>query len=89
MPNTGHNHSDTDSAAAQRRLLESVHGRVRALTVAVVLMALALFLVVAVVFGYLVEFHGGEAVLVGATAVGTAVLGFFFGLGVGWFVGRK
>ena len=80
---------DPDSRESRRPLLESVYRRVQALTVAVVLMALALFLVVAVVFGFLVEFHGGEAALVGGTAVGTALLGFFFGLGVGWVVRRK
>jgi len=80
---------DPDSPASQRPLLESIYRRVQALTVAVVLMALASFLAVAAVFGYLVDFHGGEALLVGGTAVGTAVLGFLFGLGVGWLVRRQ
>jgi len=83
------NRPDPDSPESRRPLLESIYRRVQALTVAVVLMALASFLVVAAVFGYLVDFHGGEPLLVGATAVGTAILGFLFGLGVGWLVRRK
>jgi hypothetical protein len=71
------------------RLLESIRRRVQGLTVAVVLMALAVFVLTAAVFGYLVDFHGGEGLLVGSTAIGTAVLGFLFGLGVGWFVRLK
>jgi len=71
------------------RLLQSIRRRVQALTVAVVLLALALFLEVAAVFGYVVDFHGGEYLMVAATAVGTAVLGFFFGLAAGWLIRRQ
>ena len=83
------NRPDRDSPESQRPLLESIHRRVQALTVAVVLMAMALFLYTAAVFGEIVDYHGGEALLLGGTAVGTAVLGFFFGLGVGLLVRRK
>jgi hypothetical protein len=83
------NRPDPDSPESQRPLLESVCRRVQALTVAVVLMAMALFLYTAAVFGEIVDYHGGEALLVGGTAVGTAILGFLFGLGVGWLVRRK
>lgn len=70
---------------AIRDAIETLQGRVRRLVIAVVLMALALFLTVAVVFGYELEFHAGEPLLRGAVAVGTAILGFAFG----FFAGRR
>jgi len=94
MPDTAPtpNRSDgdsADSAATQRRLLESIRRWLKGLTVAGVLMALALFLLAAAEFGNIVEYHAYEPLLVASTAVGTAVLGFFFGFVVGWFVRRK
>jgi len=79
---------DPDSSESRLRLLESISRRVQGLTVAVVLMALILFLLTAAEFGNIVEYHAFEPALVASTAVGTAILGFFFGLGVGW-VGRR
>ncbi len=73
----------------QARLLESMRRRLQGLTVLVALMVLGLFLEVVAMFGYIVEFHGGEYLLVAATAAGTALLGFFLGLAVGWFVRLK
>lgn len=65
-------------------MLERLLRRVRALSVAVVLMALALFVLTAAIFGYLVEWHAFEPLLFGGAAVGCALLGFAFG----WFAGR-
>ena len=79
--------SDNDASRQQEILrgLESLGARMRRLVVAVVLMALALFLTVSVVFGYLVEFHAGEALLRGAVAASAAIVGF----GFGFFAGRR
>jgi len=66
------------------RAVESLRRSVRAFTVAVLLMALALLLTVAVLYGYLVDYHAGEALLQGGVAVGAALLGF----GCGWLAGR-
>ena len=81
--------ADPDPPESQRRLLESISRRVQGLTVAVVLMALILFLLTAADFGKIVEYHAFEPALVASTAVGTAVLGFLVGLGVGLLVRRK
>jgi hypothetical protein len=64
--------------------LESVRAWLRRLIIAVVFLALATSLTMAVVFGYLLDFHAGEAAVRGGVPVGTAVLGFGFGL----FAGR-
>jgi Protein of unknown function (DUF2721) len=59
--------------------LASIRRRLSWLTTAVFLVAFALLLVVATVFGYLVDFHAGESKLVaGACTAGTA-MGFLFG----------
>jgi hypothetical protein len=62
-------------------LLKSLRRRMRMLTVAVVLMALALFMTVAVVFGYLVEYNAGDFLLQGGAATAAGIVGFAFG----WF----
>ena len=67
-------------------VLQSVQRRLRQLTVAVVLMTLALFLTCAMVFGERVSYFAGQASLYGGSLAGTAVLGFLFG----WFArGRR
>jgi hypothetical protein len=66
--------------------LGPVRRRLRQLTVAVVVMALALFLTCAAVFGRLVNYFGGDEALFGGAAIGAAILGFLFG----WFArGRR
>ncbi len=60
-------------------LLESIRGRVWALTMAVAVMALSLLLTAAAVFGSLVNYFGGDVMLFGGISVGAAVLGFAFG----------
>jgi len=62
-----------------RRALRSIRARLRQLTVAVVLMALALFVFAAVGYGYLVDFHSMEPLLVGAALSAGAVVSFCFG----------
>jgi len=70
-------------------LLRSERWWVRALTVAVLLMTLALLLTVAAVFGSLVNYFDGDAGLFGGVSVGGAVLGFGFGLLAGRLWRRK
>jgi len=65
-------------------LLESVRRRLRALSVAVILMALVLALTVAAVFGQLVNYFAGDPLLIGSVSIGAALLGFF----VGWIARR-
>jgi hypothetical protein len=64
--------------------LKSIRRWMRAFTVAVLLMTLALLVNGAAVFGYLVEYHAREALLRGGVTAGVALLGF----GFGWFAGR-
>ncbi len=59
--------------------LETVRRRLRQLTVAVVLMALALFLTCAAVFGRLVDHFGGDPMLYGGSLAGAAIVGFLLG----------
>ena len=68
-----------------QKLLKSVRSRLRTLTVVTMLLALAVFLSVATVFGYLVNYFAVEALLRGAVIGGVAVLAFFFG----WLAGRR
>lgn len=68
-----------------RRALQGVRRQLRRLTVAAFLMVLLLILTVASVFGYLVDYHGGEPALFGGATVGAALLGF----GLGWVARRK
>jgi hypothetical protein len=80
---------DTNHAAdSQADLLETmrtVRRRLGRLTIAVYLMALALFLTAAAVFGNLVNYFNRDVMLWGGVTAGTAVLAFFFG----WLAGRK
>jgi hypothetical protein len=72
--------ADRDSA------LESVRRRLRQLTVAVVLMTLALFFTCASVFGHLLNYFRLDPALFGGSLAGAAVVGFLFG----WFArGRR
>ncbi len=67
-------------------LLHSLRRRLRQLTVAVVLMTLALFLTCAAVFGHLVNYFSGDPALYGGSLAGAAIVGFLFG----WFArGRR
>jgi hypothetical protein len=59
--------------------LATIRRRLSWLTAAVFLVAFALLMVVAAVFGYIVDFHAGESKLIaGACTAGTA-MGFLFG----------
>jgi len=69
--------------------LRSLRRGMRILTFVVGLLALGLFLDMAAVFGYLVDFHAGEPLLRGAVAVATAAVGFAVGFGFGWFARRR
>ena len=66
-------------------VLQSVRKRLNRMTVAVMLMILAVFLSTSAIFGQLADYHGGEPLLVGGSAVGAAVLGFV----LGFVAGRK
>ncbi|MDZ7618749.1 MAG: hypothetical protein U1E05_17225 [Patescibacteria group bacterium] len=58
--------------------------RLRVLAVAVLIMALALLLTTAAVFGSLVNYFAGDALMFGGVTVAAALLGFVFG----WFARR-
>lgn len=64
---------------------DAMRRRLDRLTVAVVLMALVTLLSTAIVFGQLVNWFAGDAMLQGGMGLGGAVLGFAFG----WFAGRR
>jgi hypothetical protein len=78
--------SDPTRQEDPQSVLQSVRRRLRQLTVAVVLMTLALFLMCAAVFGNLVNWFGRDPALFGGSLAGAAILGFLFG----WFArGRR
>jgi len=66
-------------------VLQSVRSRLGRLTVAVLLMILAVLLSTSAIFGQLADWHGEEPLLLGGSAVGAAVLGFI----LGFVAGRK
>ena len=68
-----------------REILEGLVRRVRVLTVAVIIMAMALLLLAATIFGNLVNYFAGDPLLFGGVAIGCALLGF----GFGWFARRR
>jgi hypothetical protein len=76
---------DLNQQPELQKAVETLAKRVRALTVAVILMSLALFLLAAAVFGDLVNYYAFDPMLVGGVAAGCALVGF----GVGWFAGKK
>ncbi|GAB4139098.1 hypothetical protein [Thermopirellula anaerolimosa] len=63
---------------------EQVRRALRRLTVAVTFLALGVFLLAAAVYGSLVNYFSGDALLFGGASIGAAILGFVFGL----FAGR-
>jgi hypothetical protein len=79
--------SQSDSRTQQplEEELFRIAARMRALTVAVVLLALAVLLLFAAQYGALVNFWAGDAMFFGATSIGAALLGF----GLGFFAGRR
>jgi hypothetical protein len=64
---------------SQQSALTRIEGKLRWMTVALFAVSLALMLNVAAVFGYLVEFHAGEGLLVGAASAAGVAMGFLFG----------
>lgn len=61
-----------------------IHRALRRLTIAVVFLALGVFLLAAAVYGSLVNYFSGDALLFGGASIGAAILGFALGL----FAGR-
>ncbi len=59
--------------------IQSIRTRLRALFVAVVVMALALILAAGAMFGSLVNYFAGDAMMFGGVSVLAALLGFAFG----------
>ena len=78
------NDRDTDRHEELREILLSLRRRVRWLTGAVALMALAMLLLAAYVLGDLISWYAFDPLLYGGVSVGSALLGFAFG----WFVRR-
>ena len=64
--------------------LLQVARRLRVLTTLVALLALAVFLLMAVQYGSLVNYWGGDALFFGGTSAGAALVGF----GLGFLAGR-
>ena len=78
--------SDSLAAAAPPHELDRLEAQLAALrkritwlTVAVFLVALALLLTVAAVFGAEIDFHAGESILIAGACTGGVVMGFLFG----------
>ncbi len=65
--------------------IQSIQARLRALFVAVMVMALALILAAGAMFGSLVNYFAGDALMFGGVSVLAALLGFAFG----WFARRR
>lgn len=59
--------------------LAAINRKLRWLTCAVFLAALAVFFNVAVLFGYIVDFHAGEGLLIGGACGSGVIVGFLFG----------
>ncbi|MHB1038431.1 MAG: hypothetical protein ACYC35_28790 [Pirellulales bacterium] len=59
--------------------ISAIQRRLRRLTVAVFLMALALLLCAAAIFGQLVNYFASDPLLYGGATAGAAVTGFVFG----------
>jgi len=68
-----------DPPEAIPALLRSLQGRLRAMTVAVIIMALALMLTAAAVFGSLVNYFAADPLIFGGASMGAAIVGFAFG----------
>jgi hypothetical protein len=78
--------TDPETQTDAVTLLQQLHRRVRRLTVAVVVLVLAVLLNTAAIYGDLVNYFGRDRMLQGGAAMGAAVLGFLFG----WFArGRR
>ena len=72
--------ADPNDLEALRASVEGLSKRVRRLTVVVVMMVLALFLLAAAIYGELINYFAFDPALFGGATIGAAVLGFFFGL---------
>jgi hypothetical protein len=77
--------ADPDTQRETREILRALEKRIRRLTVAVILMALGLFLLAAAVLGELVNYGFRDVPFFAGVGVGAALLGFAFG----WFAGRR
>ena len=78
--------ADPETHTDALSLLQQLHRRVQRLTVAVVVLILAVLLNTAAIYGDLVNYFGRDRMLQGGAAAGAAALGFLFG----WFArGRR
>ncbi len=66
-------------------MLQSIRRRMRVQTVAIIIMALALMLTAAAVFGSLVNYFAGDPMVFGSLTAGAAILGFV----CGWIARRR
>jgi hypothetical protein len=76
--------ADPNRLPSTEELLSRVSVRLRVLSTAVALLALAVFLLMAVQYGSLVNYWGGDALFFGGTSTGAALVGF----GLGFLAGR-
>lgn len=74
----------TGPAMTDFRDAERIHRALRRLTVAVAFLALGVFLLTAAVYGSLVNYFSGDALLFAGASIGAAILGF----ALGFFAGR-
>ena len=79
------NQKDSPPRDELQELLESVRRRLRKLTIAVLLLILAVMLCAAAIFGNLLNYFGNDSMLSGGIFIFAAALGF----ALGWFAGRK
>lgn len=69
--------------------LAGIRRTLRWLTTALFLVALALLFNVSAVFGVIIDFHAGEALLIGSACAGGTVMGFVFGWLACWAASRR
>jgi hypothetical protein len=78
---------DAQRDAAILTALKNVRRRMKVLTVAVILRALAVFALAGTVFGFLTNYFSGEGMMYGSSLVGAARVSFWCSWS--WFAHRR
>ncbi len=74
-----HSAGRTTMSQSNNEELIAINRKLRWLVAAVFLVAFALLLLVSAVLGAIIDFHYGEALLIGSACAGGTVMGFLFG----------